>query len=51
MVDNDDAGEFPRPGRARQIGLALIAVMAAERNGFRTTKAGGGMMGANSAML
>src|SRR5712671_956013 len=62
MVDDDDAGEFARAGRARQIGLALVAVMAAERNGFREQarighavssqrSAGVGMMATNSAML
>jgi hypothetical protein len=35
VMDDDDAGEFSRPGRLCVIGLALVAIMAAERHHFR----------------
>src|SRR5580692_5338060 len=35
VMDNDNAGEFSRAGRAGVIGLTLIAVVAAEWNDFR----------------
>ena len=34
-MDDDNAREFSRAGRPRVIGLALIAIVTAERNDFR----------------